>query len=100
MVVKLLKLPLKFFALAAALCLFLIHATCGILLGLSSIVTRLLASVFLLGAAVERIAGAPDVMAYQCLGIGIVLLIGPTVCAWAIGKVVDLLYAVLDFISR
>ena len=70
MIVKLLKLPLKFFALAAALCLFLIHAACGILLGLSSIVTRLLASVFLLGAAAEWIAGAPDVMAYQCLGIG------------------------------
>ena len=57
-------------------------------------------SLFLFGAAIEWIAGAPDAMAYQCLGLGLFFLIAPHIANWIVDKVVDLLYFVLSFISQ
>lgn len=65
LIVKLLKLPLKLVAMPAALCLFICHIVCAVLIGIGSFFTNLASSLFLFGAAVEWIAGAPDVMAYQ-----------------------------------
>ena len=100
LIVKLLKLPLKLIAMPAALCLFICHIVCALLIGIGSFFTNLASSLFLFGAAVEWIAGAPDVMAYQCLGLGLFFLIAPHVANWVVGKVADLMYLVLGFISR
>ena len=99
MMLKLLKLPLKLISLPAALCLFLVHAACGIILGLSSLVTNLVAGLFIFGAAAGWIAGAPDAQAYQALGIGLAILAAPHVCSWIVGKLADLMYRVLGFIA-
>lgn len=100
LIVKLLKLPLKLIAMPAALCLFICHIVCALLIGIGSFFTNLASSLFLFGAAVEWIAGAPDAMAYQCLGLGLFFLAAPHVANWVVGKVADLLYMILGFISH
>lgn len=96
---KIIKLPLKIIAMPAALCLLICHLACALLIGISSFFTNLASSLFLFGAAIEWIAGAPDVMAYQCLGLGLFLMIAPHLANWFIGKVANLLYLVIGFIS-
>lgn len=97
---KIIKLPLKIIAMPAALCLLICHLACAVLIGIGSFFTNLASSLFLFGAAVEWIAGAPDAMAYQCLGLGLFFLIAPHVANWIIGKVADMLYFILGFIAQ
>ena len=97
---KIIKLPLKVIAMPTALCLLICHLACALLIGIGSFFTNLASSLFLFGAAIEWIAGAPDVMAYQCLGLGLFFLIAPHVANWLIDKAAGLLYWVLSFISQ
>ena len=62
-------------------------------------VTNLVSGLFIFGAAIEWIAGAPSAMAYQCIGLGLFVLAAPNLAGWLIGKVADLLYRVLGFIT-
>ena len=97
MIRRIIRLPLKLIAMPAALALFLCHAACAIVIGIGSMVTNLVAGLFIFGAAIEWIAGAPSAMAYQCLGL--FLLAAPHLASWIIGKAADLLYRVLGFIT-
>lgn len=99
MIRRIIRLPLKLIAMPAALALFLCHAACAILIGIGSLVTNLVSGLFIFGAAIEWMAGAPSAMAYQCLGLGLFLLAAPHLADWIVGKVADLLYKVLGFIS-
>jgi len=96
---KIIKLPLKIIAMPAALCLLICHLVCAVLIGIGSFFTNLASSLFLFGAAVEWIASAPDAMAYQCLGLGLFFLIAPYLANWIVGKVANLLYNIIGFIS-
>ena len=99
MIRRIIRLPLKLIAMPAALALFLCHAVCAIMIGIGSMVTTLVSGLFIFGAAIEWIAGAPSAMAYQCLGLGLFLLAAPHLASWIIGKAADLLYRVLGFIT-
>ena len=99
MISRIIRLPLKLIAMPAALALFLCHAACAIVIGIGSMVTNLVSGLFIFGAAVEWIAGAPSAMAYQCLGLGLFLLAAPHLASWIAGKAADLLYRVLGFIT-
>ena len=98
MIKRIIRLPLRLIAMPAALALFLCHATCAILIGIGSLVTNLVSGLFIFGAAIEWIAGAPSAMAYQCLGLGLFLLAAPHLANWIVGNVADLMYRVLGFI--
>ena len=99
MIGRIIRLPLKLIAMPAALALFLCHAACAIVIGIGSMVTNLVSGLFIFGAAIEWIAGAPSSMAYQCLGLGLFLLAAPHFAGWIAGKAADLLYRVLGFIK-
>ena len=99
MIRRIIRLPLKLFAMPAALALFLCHAACAVLIGIGSLITNLVSELFIFGVAIEWIAGAPSSMAYQCLGLGLFLLAAPHIASWIVGKAVDLLYKVLGFIA-
>ena len=98
MIRRIIRLPLKLSAMPAALALFLCHAVCAIMIGISSMVTNLVSGLFIFGAATEWIAGAPSAMAYQCLGLGLFFLAAPHLASWTIGKAADLMYRVLALI--
>ena len=99
MIRHIIRLPLKLIAMPVALALFLCHTACAILIGISSLVTNLVSGLFIFGAAIEWITGAPSAMAYQCLSLGLFLLAAPHLASWIVGKVADLMYKVLGFIT-
>ncbi len=98
MLIRLLKLPIKLAALPLIPVLLAFHFAGAIVLGLSSVITNLLATVFLLGSLAGWIVHAPGVMLCQAVGIGVFFALAPHIAGWLLGKVTDVAILVLDFI--
>ena len=96
---KLFKWTIRVIAMPAALALFLIQVVCGILIGLSSLVTNIAAGLFLFGSAAGWMAGAKPEQIWQCVGLGLFFLASPHIANGVVGIVTDLLYRVLGIIS-
>ena len=98
MLIRLLKLPIKLAALLLIPVLLALHFAGAIVLGLSSVITNLLATVFLLGSLAGWVVHAPGAMLCQTIGIGIFFALAPHIAAWLLGKVTDVTIFILDFI--
>ena len=98
MIMKIIKLPFKAVAIVLAIALMALHFIGAIVLGLSSIVTNLLASVFLFGSVAGWIMQQPPIMLVQTVGIGIFFALTPHVAEWLLGRLTDLTIVLLDFI--
>ena len=98
MIVKIIKLSFKAVAAVLAFALMALHFIGAIALGLSSIVTNLLASVFLFGSVAGWITHQPPIMLMQTVGIGIFFALAPHVAEWLLGRLTDLTIVLLDFI--
>ena len=98
MLLKLIKLPLRLAALPILLALFVLQLRGAILIGLSSVVTHLLASVFLLGAVSGWFAQAQPWMVWQAVGIGLFFAIAPSLAAWLLNRVTDCVLRILSFV--
>ncbi len=96
--IRLLKLPIKLAALPLIPVLLALHFAEAIVLGLSSVITNLLATVFLLGSLAGWIVHAPGVMLCQTVGIGVFFALAPHIAGWLLGKVADVTLFILDFI--
>ena len=99
MFIRLLKLPFKAMALILIPGLMILHVIGSLLLGLSSILTHILASVFLFGSAAGFITHQPAVILTRTICIGLFLAVFPYVGKWLLGKVTSLTIGLLDFIS-
>ena len=95
---KLLKLPLRIAALPLIAILLVVQLIASILVGLTSIVTNLLATVFLIGSVAGWIANAPSGLIFQAVGLGIVFAFAPHIAGWLLEKVTDLTLGLLDFL--
>ncbi len=98
MLIKLPKLPIKLAALPIIPVLLMLHLAGAIVLGLSSVITNLLATVFLLGSLAGWIVHTPGAMLCQTVGIGVFFALAPHIAGWLLGKVTDLTLFILDFI--
>ncbi len=98
MLIKLLKLPIKLAALPLIPVLLTLHFAGAIVLGLSSVITNLLATVFLLGSLAGWVVHAPGVMLCQAVGISVFFALVPHIAGWLLGKVTDVTLFILDFI--
>jgi len=98
MIVKIIKLPFKAVAIVLAVALMALHFIGAIALGLSSIVTNLLASIFLFGSVAGWIMHQPPIMLIQTVGIGIFFALAPHIAEWLLGWLTDLTIVLLDFI--
>ena len=98
MIVKIIKLPFKAVAIVLAVALMALHFVGAIALGLSAIVTNLLASVFLFGSVAGWIMHQPPIMLMQTVGIGIFFALAPHIAEWLLGRLTDLTIALLTFI--
>ena len=78
MLLTILKAPLKITALLLAFLLLLVQLACTLLLGISSFVLNILASLFLAGAVVGWIVHAEAVLVWQTAGIGIFFVLLPS----------------------
>lgn len=97
-VLKIIRLPLKLLALPVALILLACHLVLNLIIGLSSFATNLLSMIFLIGAVMGWIIHAPDFMVWQAVAIGFVLMFLPSIAAFAVDKVMDMLYMIVGFI--
>lgn len=95
---KLLKLPLRIAALPLIALLLAFQLIGSILVGMSSIVTNLLATVFLIGSIARSIADAPGSMICQTVGLGVFFALAPYIARWLLDRVTSLMLVILDFL--
>ncbi len=98
MLIRLLKLPIKLATLPLIPILLALHFAGAFVLGISSVITNLLATVFLLGSLAGWIVHTPGAMLCQTVGIGIFFALAPHIAGWLLGKVTDVTLFILDFI--
>ena len=96
---KLLKLPLRIATLPLIAILLVFQMISSVIVGLTSIVTNLLATVFLFGSLAGWIANAPSGLISQTGGLGIFLAFAPHIAGWLLEKVTDLTLGLLDFLK-
>ena len=97
MLLKLIKLPLRLAAIPVLLALLALQLLGAVLIGLSSVVTHLLASVFLLGAVSGWFAQAQPWMVWQAVGIGLFFAFAPSLAAWLLNRITDCVLRILSF---
>ena len=95
---KLLKLPLQMAALPVIAILLVFQLISSIIVGLTSIVTNLLATIFLFSSLAGWIANAPGGMIFQTEGLGIFFAFAPHIAGWSLEKVTVLTLGLQDFL--
>ena len=95
---KLLRLPLRLAALPLIAILLVFQLIASLIVGLTSIATNLLATVFFLGSVAGWIANAPNGMIFQTVGLGIFFAFAPHIAGWLLEKVTDLTLVLLYFL--
>ena len=95
---KLLKLALRIATLPLIAILLVFQLISSLIVGLTSIATNLLATVFLFGSVAGWIANAPNGMIFQTVGLGIFFAFAPHIAGWLLEKVTDLTLGLLDFL--
>ena len=98
MLLTILKAPLKIAALLLAFLLLLMQFACTLLLGISSFVLNLLASLFLAGAVVGWIVHAEAVLVWQTAGIGIFFVLLPSLVEGLLSGIAWLTEHLWDFV--
>ena len=97
MSLTILKAPLKIAALLLAFLLLLVQLACTLLLGISSFVLNLLASLFLVGAVTGWIVHAEAVLVWRTAGVGIFCATLPSLAEWLLDGVAWLSEHLWDF---
>ena len=87
MLLTILKAPLKIAALLLAFLLLLVQLACTLLLGISSFVLNLLASLFLAGAVAGWFVHAEAVLVWRTAGAGIFFATLPFLAGWLLDGV-------------
>ena len=98
MILKLIKLPLRLAAIPFLLTLLALQLLCAVLIGISSVVTHLLASVFLIGAVAGWLVHAQSWMVWQAVGIGLFFAFAPSLAACLLNRMTDCALRVLSFV--
>ena len=98
MLLKLIRLPLRLAAIPVLLALLALQLLASVLIGLSSVVTHLLASVFLLGAVAGWFVHAQPWMVWHAVGIGLFFAFAPSLAAWLMNRVTDCILRILSFV--
>ena len=95
---KLLKLALRIATLPLIAILLVFQLISSVIVGLTSIVTNLLATVFLIGSVAGWIANTPSGLIFQTVGLGIFFACAPHIAGWLLKKVTALTLGLLDFL--
>ena len=97
MLLTILKAPLKIAALLLAFLPLLMHLACTLLLGISSFVLNLLASLFLVGAVTGWIVHAEAVLVWRTAGVGIFFVLRPSLVEGLLSGIAWLTEHLWDF---
>ena len=97
MLLKLIKLPLRLAAIPFLLTLLALPLLGAVLIGISSVVTHLLANVFLIGAVAGWLVHAQPWMVWQAVSIGLFFAFAPSLAAWLLNRGTDCALRILSF---
>ena len=97
MLLIILKAPLRMAALLLALLLLLMRLACTLLLGISSFLMNLLASLFLAGAVAGWFVHAEAVLVWRTAGVGIFFALLPSLAEWLLDGMAWLSERLWDF---
>ena len=97
MLLTILKVPVKIAALLLAFLLLLVQLACTLLLGISSFLINLLASLFLAGAVAGWFVHAETVLVWRTAGIGIFFALLPSLAEGLLDGVAWLSECLWDF---
>lgn len=98
MLLKIIKLPLRLAAIPVLLALLVLQLLGAVLIGLSSVVTHLLASVFLLGSIAGWLVHVQPWMVWQAVGISLFFAVAPSLATWLLNRVTDGSLRILSFV--
>ena len=98
MLLKLIKLPLRLAAIPFLLTLLALQLLGAVLIGISSVVTHLLANVFLIGAVAGWLVHAQSWMVWQAVGIGLFFAFAPSLAAWLLNRMTYCVLRILSFV--
>ena len=98
MLFKLIKLPLRVIALPIILVMLAVQVIGAFVIGLSSIVTNLLSTFFLLDAVAGWIAHGSPAFIGQVAGVGIFFLLAPQLAGWLLNRIASLMRFILALI--
>ena len=93
---ELFKLLLRIAVLPLIVALLVLQLGLSIIVGLTSIVTNLLATVFLIGAVIGCAVGASADLICQAAGLGIFFALAPHIASWLLDKVTSLALLIVD----
>lgn len=79
---RVLKMLLRLVLLPMLLASLLVHVLLALVIGLSSIVTNLIGSFFIIGSIAGFITHAAPTMVWQTVGIGVFFLLAPHIVCW------------------
>ena len=97
MLLTIFKAPVKIAALLLAFLLLLVQLACTLLLGISSFVLNILASLFLAGAVAGWIVHAEAMLVWRTAGVGIFFALLPSLAEWLLDGVAWLSEHLWDF---
>ena len=91
MLLRLVSLPLLVFSL-------LVHVLLALIIGLSSIVTNLIGSLFIIGSIASWIAHAAPAMIWQTVCIGVLFFLAPHIASWLNEKASGIAGSIFGFL--
>lgn len=94
---ELIRLPLRLAALPILLALLALQLIGAVLIGLSSVITHLLASVFLLEAVAGWFVHAQSRIVRQAADIGLFFAFAPNLATWLLNRATDCVLRILSF---
>ncbi len=92
------KKPLKLAVLPLVAIRMVFQLIASLIVGLTSIVTHLLAAVCLIGSVAGWIANAPSGLILQAVELGVFFVYAPHIAGWLLEKVSDLTLGLLYFL--
>ncbi len=98
MLLELIRLPLRLAAIPILLALLALQLLGAVLIGLSSIVTHLFASVFLIGAVAGWLVHVQPWLVWQAVGIGLFFTFAPSLTTWLMNRVTDCILRILSLV--
>lgn len=97
---KLITFSLMIISMPVALFLFLLNLVCGVIIGLSSLITNMAAGLFFFGSVAGWIIGANPVQIWHCFGIGLFFMIAPHIANVIISKATGLLNSITNYVLK
>lgn len=95
---RILKMLLRLVSLPLLIVSLLVHVLLALIIGLSSIVTNLIGTLFIIGSIAGWITHAAPAMGWQTVCIGIFFFLAPHIASWLNEKASGIAVSLLGFL--